>query len=74
MVSNPEKWLGFMLELRELTKIQKSFPDFVLIHQPREKNTKADLLARTTRLRNVVFFVFGTFVPYWFPDTDNVFI
>lgn len=74
MVVSPDEWPGFLPKLSELAVLRESFPDFTLIYQRWDKNTKANLLAKTAKTRNTIFSFIGISFLYWFHDTYNVFM
>ncbi|CAA7053009.1 unnamed protein product [Microthlaspi erraticum] len=57
MVSKPAKWPAFEILLQDMENYRRMFQAFSLTHISREKNTKADKLARSARDRphNVYF-------------------
>lgn len=62
------------IRLITLTDLRKLFSKFELVYQPRERNVKADLLARNARKQNTIFNFIGISTPIYFGDANHIFI
>ena len=69
MVSEPEEWPAFASYLEDIKTLKGSFLSSEIIHVPRTKNLKADMLARSTRNQTSFVVHMDAELPVWFTES-----
>jgi len=73
LLDNQEEWPTFAAELASFRSLIVFFPSFRIRFIPRSFNTRADLLAKKARTRNILFSHVSKSVPEWLSLADSVF-
>ena len=72
MITDPQAWPNFSIELEVIQILQMYFPDFKISYFPRAHNEIADSLARNARSFHRSLCLIGCSIPVWLPRPPQV--